>query len=407
MATRNQEIADRFSQQIARDVEALPAVRTKAALAASLQNLVVQGMGRRKNLLSGTNIPADPREWNEFVQVVHDHLATCYRDAGSTIDWEASAHFFPEASGPARRVIERPESRLAVRHDLTIVTKQTYRSATLDDWQDSFAVLFDDAESDLPMTELLRHLVVDSTKLTEAVRKERYDEALSWFPKMFSWVCSIGTRGAQFDDLSPDAERLSAVVWHKFPNVCSLCAEARCICATLDADAMNKKERDEMRVPKLSRARARLEDMPGPLDAWVEMFDRIYGVPHSTTSAAMKIMHYWEEVGELENELWHADRRRHEGKQAPSEWEDELADVFSWLVSTFLHIRRYVTRSEQLMNAFDSNVRRIGRGTPLSLGMPTFAELVWLGYEGKRRLACVVCDAPVCTCCDAITFPRR
>ena len=63
------DIAKRFAAQVQRDVEPLPSLRTKSALADALDEVVNsqdhrKSVGRLRNLLSGA-YESRPSEWNE------------------------------------------------------------------------------------------------------------------------------------------------------------------------------------------------------------------------------------------------------------------------------------------------------------------------------------------------------
>ena len=55
-------------------------------------------------------------------------------------------------------------------------------------------------------------------------------------------------------------------------------------------------------------------------------------------------------------ELRKADRQHEDlatrGKTSKIEWEDEVADVFSWLTAVYLHLRGVVRDLEPLIEAF-------------------------------------------------------
>src|SRR5664279_2213495 len=108
------------------------------------------------------------------------------------------------------------------------LTQDNFLEATLDDWQSAFWTLYGQTDMDLKLHELMMQLVVDSTRLSEAIRKGRYDEALSCLPRVFSWLCSLCSKcihgGDAFRDLSPSGHLLSEVIWDKYPGLCALCA---------------------------------------------------------------------------------------------------------------------------------------------------------------------------------------
>ncbi len=158
-----------------------------------------------------------------------------------------------------------------------------------------------------------------------------------------------------FWDFPPNAY-LEDMAWHKYPAVCAVCAEKRCICPALSIDKLSKaarRQRKEALEPTLRIHRSKVEAMPETLDGWVGLFDGLYGNNQAQRSSASKTFHFLEEVGEVEGERRKADAAL-AGQPAdePIEFGDEMADVFSWLVELYLHIKGYGERAESFMDRF-------------------------------------------------------
>jgi NTP pyrophosphatase (non-canonical NTP hydrolase) len=313
---------------------------------------------------------------------------------------------------PATEPVDVLPFRLASGRELT---KQTSSSATIDEWQGAFWSLYEEQDRALPLFDMMLQMIVDATRLSEAMRKGKYEEAFACLPRVFSWMCSMSAKCAsdpELADLSKNGGTLGDIIWNKYPGLCSLCAEEVCVCPMWNADVLEL-ERTSIeagRASKLDTARA-VGTRPERLDDWVAMFDKIYGNVNATRDSSSKVLHLWEEIGELEVELRKADRLK--SKQVPAaekkhlgtvEWESELADVFSWLSSVYLHIDGSLKSSRRVLREFATKASRIDRGQKAGTE-PHFLPLsqwMWLEYgddRGKAGLRCHRChEQPQCRC---------
>lgn len=289
------------------------------------------------------------------------------------------------------------------------INKDNYRTASLDVWQASFWRLYGEKHSSSSLYDVLLQTVADATRLAEAVRKQRPADALPYIPRILSWLLNIVTKcsrtPAEFGDLIV-TPKLSDLVWHKYPNVCSLCLHNACMCSVLEITWADRQV-DAVYAASLKKARSLADDRPQALDEWAAMFERIYGIPHARMPLADKTLHFFEEVGELEVELRKADRVRaniippgRADEYASIEFANEIADVFSWLISIFSHIAHELQRADRFMEVFLTK-----RGTPVtgkrsSLTPPTFSEWVWIEFGGPDtdELRCHRCRATKCVC---------
>ena len=303
------------------------------------------------------------------------------------------------------------------------ITPKNFESRSLDEWQLAFYDLYGDIDRDLPLYDIMLQIVADSTRIAEAMRRGSYDAALPYIPHVFSWLCSMTSKVArnqpEYRNLGGD-KKLSDLIWHKFPGVCAFCAEPKCKCPSIHVDAMSREERDlHMKDVAGQLDAARLRKRPSGLNDWVEMFENIYGTVNASRSSAEKTFHFLEEIGEVEVELRKADRQQEDlrtgGKTAKIEWEDEVADVFSWLTAVYLHLRGVVYDLERLVNAFEvlgetKKDRRIrSRATPVTAKpipvklepMLSFSHWVWLEFGNRdgAGLRCHRCEKhPKCAC---------
>lgn len=280
---------------------------------------------------------------------------------------------------------------------------------TLNEWEERFWQLYGSRCGEVPLYDTMLRLIADSTRIGEAMRKRDYVEAAPSLARVFGWLCVMTTtaRVCEYRDLSPGL-RLSDIVWRKYPAVCSVCHRPRCVCPASNIDGMSRDERERMREEmRIDLEIARFNNRrPGSLDEWVEMFHGIYGDAHSVRSSATKTFHFLEEVGEVEIELRAADLlRAGMSSGVSSDWAGEVADVFSWASSLYLHIRGYLRRAETFVNRFA--VSDIGAGSIRMdfPALPRYSTLVWDQFKGEDgTLRCPDCHKNPCGC---PRIPRR
>jgi NTP pyrophosphatase (non-canonical NTP hydrolase) len=230
---------------------------------------------------------------------------------------------------------------------------------------------------------------------------------VSWLSTMAS---KVAVQNAQYRDLGP-GQTLSEIVWHKYPGVCYYCGQAECVCLLLDVDRIKDtstpeqlKEHKKWLEGVLGRARNQGE-RPKSIDQWVDMLDRIYGGANRSRTSAEKTFHLLEEIGEVEQELRAADRSLTGAYPArPIGWEEEVADVFSWIVAVFCHIRRSIARTNGYAEAY---ARATGLGLEGNLlnRRPVISELLWFEFgDPEVGLTCHRCHK---TRCDMTLCPNE
>jgi len=263
------------------------------------------------------------------------------------------------------------------------ITAANYHRATMDEWQAAFWNLYGAVDLQMPLYDMMLQLVGDSTRLAEAVRKRDYREAFPLLAQVFSWLSTMTSKvtlqNEMFADLG-DGKSLSEIIWNKYPGICFFCFNAECFCPVMNVDDRSKVDREaRKREQKVAIYMAqRSHNRPSTLDDWVTMFQGIYGGALRTRTVSEKTFHFLEEIGEVEVELRAADRILAGSiKPRTIEWEDEIADVFSWLTAVFLHIRGFMERA----NEFAEEYQRM-RGVPGDDGkpvfrLPLFSEVLW------------------------------
>jgi NTP pyrophosphatase (non-canonical NTP hydrolase) len=373
------------------------------------------------NMLAGNNVPTNPANRRRILSAIREELELMFAENG--VDGEptdyvaqfsdaqqlpldatdASAQGEPPATLPLRVIFSVSE---------TVDLLVNYTDATMNEWQRAFWEVYGLQDNDLKLHDMMLQLTVDATRLSEAVRKENFVEALSVLPRLLSWLFSLNSKTVgSYPDLSPKGALLADVVWHKYPRRCSLCAQRSCICVTWVTDDLTSEERIEKeRENEATLAAARKdESQPRTLDEWVEMFEEIYGRVNRSRSASDKMLHLWEEIGELEVELRNADRRAAGQPDAKAtDWESELADVFSWVSSVYLHITGYLRRAQFFHDTIEAKSRRDAPSPSAFPQPPQLSRWVWLEFRGDRDnggLRCHKCGYAVCGC--TINYRRR
>jgi hypothetical protein len=315
----------------------------------------------------------------------------------------------------------------ATQPKLEPVGHNNFESASLDQWQKAFYVLYGNVDQKLPLYDIMLQMVADSARIAEAMRRGSYHAALNEIPKIFSWLCSMTSKVArnqeQYDDIG-GKKSLADLIWNKYPGVCAFCAEPKCHCPALHVDAMTQQEREKhLEKVKDKLNAARQNPRPTKLNDWVQMFEDVYGTVNASRSSAQKTFHFLEEIGEVEVELRKADRQkaglnvlgnkklkleyRGEVPYAKIEWEDEVADVFSWLTAVYLHLKGGLDDTIKLIAAFAEDGQADVASAPLK-PIYSFANWVWRAFENKEGdkigLRCHRCHK---TECDCTMLPKR
>lgn len=276
-------------------------------------------------------------------------------------------------------------------------TDATVESLTIDEWQAAFWELYGGQDRASPLYMMMLHMFVHATHLAEAARKGRLAEALPHVPHMFSWLANLATK-VRVEDKYADlgiTGWLSDIVWHKYPYLCCLCAQAPCVCASLGVDTLSKEQRRGIMTERallLDSARAFSSDRPERINDWVHMFHEIYGPAHSSLTLSHKMLHFVEEVGELEIELRTADRVR-AGLLPPGTSIDlggEVADLVSWIASICVHVDKALDDARHFTGAF----------TAMSSEAPGLSLSAWLWREfgAADGIRCYVCRGMPCSC---------
>jgi NTP pyrophosphatase (non-canonical NTP hydrolase) len=299
-------------------------------------------------------------------------------------------------------------------------TTSGYRDLTVDEWQGAFAEVYGHIDSKRRPTEVWLLLVEDASKVAEAVRTNRYEDALDPLAHVMCWTASFATRCETDSDLGVEFETsLLDMVWHKYPGVCSHCADTRCFCsierATLEEMTPEEKQAHRDKADHRLRAhRKQHKNKPQKVDELQAMFQSIYEGAHYSYTVGSLAFHFMEEVGEVATcirKLREADEALHNPRLKQDErkrWkaaqqeqfqeiQDELADVVSWSFSLIQKLDFLLGAGMRLARARDGGRARLGKAQTAHL---TMSEVLWHAYRAPngRGIACPVCGARRCKC---------
>ena len=181
---------------------------------------------------------------------------------------------------------------------------------TIDGWQAYFHQIFSERNKDFTEGHQFMWLKVieKATIVGEAIRKNDFNEASRSLARVFCWLCGFCSENK--DIIGTD--KLSDVIWYKYPRVCSTCAVKineelakeilnkeglKCACDHTADERVNKKVNNEILEGY------RLLKKPKTLDDWVVMFEAIFGHRLHIQSLDSICFHFVEEVGEVTTAL--------------------------------------------------------------------------------------------------------
>lgn len=254
------------------------------------------------------------------------------------------------------------------------------------------------------------HLVENASKVGEATRKNEWGEACKELSHVFCWLCSFAAKcrdrdsSNNIDEVFLLDKPLSEIVWWKYPNACWKCGASPCSCSINRIEIEAKPEKRVEITRRITWLRVQKHLMPGSLDQWVDMFTTIYENAHYGYPIEYVCFHFLEEVGEVARailalsqfigkELGEEETKKL--KEEREKFEEELADVFSWIAS-FMSKLRFV--SDTVMN-----YHQVYSGSKESMEI-RLSKIVWTEYKSPRGdfMACPppYCQNRPCTCPD-------
>ena len=184
-----------------------------------------------------------------------------------------------------------------------------YREWPIKRWYQMLEEVYGGRNKNKLNQDLWLHVVEELGSLARDMRKENTEGTLINIADLFAWHAAFTSRYGDLDNF----------LWHKFPGVCPYCvSEEYCEC-------INKKEKSEVDNDLLNELRIEnIDKKPETLYGWQQKLTKIYGRINKSYDVSTLAWHLTEEIGEVVKAY------RLNNIQ---NLEDELADVFAWLVS--------------------------------------------------------------------------
>lgn len=246
------------------------------------------------------------------------------------------------------------------------------RPQSLDDWQRLIVQVFARNNAFMSPKTIWLRTIEQAGELAEVLRKEDYSECEDVLADLLAWVLAFANKVGI---------ALADAVWAKYPGICPYCLPSD------DIDILRRtpivQQIDGSSVTILGRCTCGLRDYapykgstvvelrrdisrkPTTLTEWQALFYGVYGLGHDKLRGPDAVAyHLQEEIAEVAREI------RLERFQ---EAQEELADVFSWILCL---------------------ASRLGRYTNVNDGKINMDEALWRNYPGR----CKVCGEPICHC---------
>lgn len=211
------------------------------------------------------------------------------------------------------------------------------KPSTIRDWQNMFANIYGNVNSNLTPEEIWLHLMEEAGEVAKDMRKENFNTLALNLPDVFAWLCSFANRiGIDLED----------AVWSKYPRVCPYCLRTKyCICISEGYDTF-----DPARLVNFKRQKER----PSTFNQWYAMFKDIYGNVNRVLSRASIGFHLMEEIGEVASTV-RLDNHQDYGM--------EIADVFAWLIALTMKIPEIGGLDEITWQIFPGHCKRCHKAT--------------------------------------------
>lgn len=183
----------------------------------------------------------------------------------------------------------------------------TASPVALQDWQAMVKSIYERKDlRDYSGADLLLHVIEESAKVDEGLRKDREDEVREAIPRVFIWLLSFCVR------CNIKAEE---VLWAKYQGLCPYCgAQEHCFCIA-NSGNVDVWHANPEGVP------------PASLHEYQAMFDRIYGRVNRLLHKIDVWLHFHEEIGEVSRAF-----RLLNPQKGDLELRNEFADAFAWLL---------------------------------------------------------------------------
>ncbi|MDH5374369.1 MAG: hypothetical protein OEY40_00865 [Candidatus Bathyarchaeota archaeon] len=290
-----------------------------------------------------------------------------------------------------------------------MMTRENLEKHTIDEWVKEFSEIYGNVDVKRSPADIWLLLIEDASKVAEYIRTERYADVPESLAHVFCWTCALVWRLSKKNNLhirfNLQREPFSRIVWHKYPNACSLCGQRHCICSVRRAELEGLSKKEKEKVLKdveryLEVARTRIENLPKTLDKFASMFGEIYGDVFPIDCIAF---HFMEEVGEVSScirtlrETSKINLEKTEEDRLIRALKDEIADVFSWTISLLLKLDYLLGAGCKFLKTQhgDEDAEEVKQTVNLKL-----SSILWKTFqtEDEKSLHCPVCSQRPCQC---------
>lgn len=329
--------------------------------------------------------------------------------------------------------------------------------ATIDDYQQDFARIWQRDLHERSVLDLWLHVVDHASKVSRAVRLDDTDGVIDDLADTAAWLMSFIAQCRSSSNPIDQHFRIdkptSDIIWEKFPGQCATCFDAEllqkvgnlrhrsdeiplldapsiqtwltakartfeyaspCGClsrvpaaiARRDIDIDTRNQLDSIRIEYASRLR-RAGHKPRNIVDFEHMFDHIFKSQQRNLPLDKVAFHLLEEVGDATRALkdcYTFDAHREQFSQALlslriRRLSEELADIFSWMFAMLLKVRlmqNYASKYAALLQR-----RSIGSAFGDEI---CFSDVLWHKYgttiDGSlwATLRCPGCENSICEC---------
>lgn len=308
------------------------------------------------------------------------------------------------------------------------ITRDSIGTLPLDDFVEAVAGIYAEKDIKRSIWDVWLHTVHHAASIGEEARKYKpgkklYEEIADFSMWLFTFVGKLRGPLGSLVEYQGEAESairtevaFSDLIWNKYPGMCPVCFGRRLDQGIPLSDAQLVKACDcllhpvENRDPKRTRPhidqlrlyadQCRQGHKPKPVDAWQEMFDKIFKANLRHLSLISIAFHLLEEVGEVSDAMvrmyTYTEQTFQSGEPTWQQYslENEIADVCSWLFTLTNHLRAV----PDIVKEYEIFLyqREVSRKEEIKL-----SSIIWgrYGDDKLERLHCPHCGAPEkCTC---------
>jgi NTP pyrophosphatase (non-canonical NTP hydrolase) len=277
------------------------------------------------------------------------------------------------------------------------ITKENLDDATLDDWQEEFWGVYHRQDRDRNLHQVWSMAYEDATKVGEAIREGNPQGCLNALAHTFCWIASFVAKVGKDESVYPRFQRikefnkLSSVVWFKYPKTCPSCLNPNCICLIL------KKKFGPDEVESVLAKKRISEKPPTIMDDWDTMFARIYDKAHLLRSLSELGFHLLEEMGEVEEVIrkiatW-TKNSKDPLRKLRKDLVLEVADTVSWCFSIVRKIAADAEKYEAVEEGYRAESDPSFNKEGFTTSRLTLSKVLWAEYcpKGRNEIWCPTC----------------